>query len=282
MDFMTNTDFIDEIFESHHKCCKYASGQKIEAFLDVLLGTMFPELTEKIFNNRSEFGLHFSNLRESFYELIYAKPNNEADRAENNTDIFFGALPQIYNLLQEDAEALYDGDPAAESVEEVIRTYPGFFAIAAYRVAHQLHQQNIKVIPRAISEIAHSKTGIDIHPSAEIGQRFCIDHGTGLVIGATTNIGNNVKIYQGVTLGALSVDKADAAIKRHPTLEDNVIVYAGATILGGETTIGKGSVIGGNVWLTRSVPADSTVYYMTKMNNQGDNQPDILVHKVAK
>jgi len=278
---MTNKDFIDKIFETHDSCCKFASGQAIESFLDALLGTLFPELTDQVFHNRSEFGLHFANLRESFYELIYVEPNNEAQRAENNTDIFCDSLPEIYKRLLADAKAMYDGDPAAESKEEVIRTYPGFFAIAAYRIAHQLHHQGIKMIPRAIAEIAHSRTGIDIHPGADIGESFCIDHGTGIVIGATTKIGNHVKIYQGVTLGALSVDKADAQIKRHPTLEDRVVVYAGATILGGETTIGQGSVIGGNVWLTRSVGPNSTVYYKTKMNSEGEDQTDILVHKVA-
>ena len=148
--------------------------------------------------------------------------------------------------------------PAAKSREEVIRTYPGFYAVAAYRIAHQLHLLGIQGIPRIITEHAHSKTGIDIHPGAKIGNHFCIDHGTGVVIGETSVIGNHVKIYQGVTLGALSVNKEDATKKRHPTLEDNVVVYAGATILGGGTVIGRGSVIGGNVWLTESVPPDTT------------------------
>jgi len=278
---MKNSDFLDKIYSKHEGCCKYPSEQKIKAFLNDLLGTLFPELTDEVFHNRSRFGLHFANLRETFYELIYARPNNEAERAENNTEIFCDALPEIYEKLLEDAKAMYDGDPAAESKEEVIRTYPGFYAIASYRIAHQLHQQNIKLIPRAIAEIAHNKTGIDIHPAAEIGDSFFIDHGTGVVIGATSKIGNNVKIYQGVTLGALSVAKEDSKVKRHPTLEDNVIVYAGATILGGQSIIGKGSVIGGNVWITRSVPPNSTVYYKTKMNSDEDDQTDILMHKIA-
>ena len=278
---MQNSKFLDKLFTDHEGCCKYPSEQKIRTFLNDLLGTLFPQLTDEVFLNRSRFGLHFANLKETFYELIYAKPNNESERVENNTDIFCDSLSDIYDLLLGDAKAMYNGDPAAESIEEVMRTYPGFYAIAAYRIAHQLHHQNIKVIPRAIAEIAHSKTGIDIHPAASIGKDFCIDHGTGVVIGATSNIGDNVKIYQGVTLGALSVDKADAEIKRHPTLEDNVVVYAGATILGGETIVGEGSVVGGNVWLTKSIPAKSTVYYKTKMNNKDEDQTDILVHKVA-
>ena len=278
---MANKDFLDKLYADHKGCCKFPSEQRIRLFLNDLLGTLFPEMTDEIFLNRSRFGLHFANLKETFYELIYAEPNNEAKRVENNSKIFFEALPSIYNELILDAKAMYDGDPAAESVEEVMRTYPGFYAIGAHRIAHQLYTQDIKVIPRAITEIAHTKTGIDIHPGATIGSRFCIDHGTGVVIGATSKIGNNVKIYQGVTLGALSVNKEDAQVKRHPTLEDDVVVYAGATILGGETIIGKGSVIGGNVWLTRSLPENSTVYYKTKMNTGDDEQTDILMHKVA-
>ncbi|MFT4533127.1 MAG: serine O-acetyltransferase [Saprospiraceae bacterium] len=278
---MANKDFLDKLYSDHIECCKFPSEQKIRLFLNDLLGTLFPEMTDQVFLNRSRFGLHFANLKETFYELIYAKPNNEAERVENNSNIFFDSLPAIYEILLSDAKAMYDGDPAAESVEEVMRTYPGFYAIAAYRIANQLFNQNIKVIPRAIAEIAHTKTGIDIHPGATIASSFCIDHGTGIVIGATSNIGKNVKIYQGVTLGALSVNKADAKIKRHPTLEDNVVVYAGATILGGETVVGAGSIIGGNVWLTRSLPKKSTVYYKTKMNSDNEDQTDILMHKVA-
>ena len=278
---MANKDFLDKLYSDHKECCKFPSEQKIRLFLNDLLGTLFPEMTDEVFLNRARFGLHFANLKETFYELIYAKPNNEAERVENNSNIFFDSLPAIYEALISDAKAMYEGDPAAESVEEVMRTYPGFYATAAYRIANQLFKQNIKVIPRAIAEIAHTKTGIDIHPGATIGHSFCIDHGTGIVIGATSTIGNNVKIYQGVTLGALSVNKEDAEIKRHPTLEDNVVVYAGATILGGETIVGAGSVIGGNVWLTRSLPKESTVYYKTKMNSDNEDQTDILMHKVA-
>lgn len=160
-----------------------------------------------------------------------------------------------------------------------MRTYPGFYAIAAYRMAHQLLKQGVKEIPRIITEHAHSKTGIDIHPAATIGRHFCIDHGTGVVIGETSVIGDHVKIYQGVTLGALSVNKEDASRKRHPTLEDHVVVYAGATILGGETVIGHNSVIGGNVWLTRSVPPLSKIYYQAKMFNGDTNETDLVVFR---
>ena len=185
----------------------------------------------------------------------------------------------IYEKLGQDIDAMYEGDPAAKSRDEVIRTYPGFYAIAAYRIAHELHSLGVLGIPRIITEHAHSKTGIDIHPGAKIGDHFCIDHGTGVVIGETSVIGDHVKIYQGVTLGALSVNKEDASKKRHPTLEDNVVVYAGATILGGETVIGKGSVIGGNVWLTSSIPPNSKIYYQAKMYNGSTNEIDLVIFK---
>jgi serine O-acetyltransferase len=192
---------------------------------------------------------------------------------------FFESLPTVYKKLEGDIGAMYQGDPAAKSLGEVVRTYPGFYAIAAYRLAHELHQLKVAGVPRVITEHAHSKTGIDIHPAAAIGEHFCIDHGTGIVIGETTVIGNHVKIYQGVTLGALSVDKNDAEKKRHPTIEDRVVIYAGATILGGETNIGHDSIIGGNVWLTRSIPAFSKIYYQAKMFNGETEEVDHVVFK---
>jgi serine O-acetyltransferase len=157
-------------------------------------------------------------------------------------------------------KAAYEGDPAAKNVEEIVFSYPSLEAIVAYRIANRLYRAGVPMIPRIITEHAHSRTGVDINPGATIGERFFIDHGTGVVIGETTVIGNDVKIYQGVTLGALSVANRDEGGKRHPTLEDDVTIYAGATILGGQTVIGKGSVIGGNVWLTKSVPAGSRVF----------------------
>lgn len=171
------------------------------------------------------------------------------------------ALPKIHALLKTDAEAAYRGDPAAKGIAEIHLSYPGFRAIVIHRVAHFLYQQKLPLIPRMMSEIVHSETGIDIHPGATIGESFFIDHGTGVVIGETTLIGPRVKLYQGVTLGALSVhDRASGASeRRHPTIEEDVTIYAGATILGGHTTIGKGSVIGGNVWLTQSVPPHTKI-----------------------
>jgi serine O-acetyltransferase len=180
--------------------------------------------------------------------------------AELVVETFFKELPRIRAILAEDMEAAFRGDPAAKSFEEVIVSYPGFEAVTAHRLANFFWNAKIPIIPRMISELIHSRTGIDIHPGASIGRAFFIDHGTGVVVGETTIIGRNVKIYQGVTLGALSVKKEEAGVKRHPTIEDDVTIYANATILGGETVIGRGSVIGGSVWITSPVPPHSTVY----------------------
>lgn len=173
------------------------------------------------------------------------------------------AIPRIQKLMAADVAAAYEGDPAAKSYDEIIFCYPGIYAIWVQRVAHQLYQQGVPLLPRIMTEHAHSLTGIDIHPGARIGERFVIDHGTGVVIGETTEIGRNVRIYQGVTIGALSLPKEAVELlrnqKRHPTIEDDVIIYSGATILGGETVIGSRSVIGGNVWITESIPPDTTV-----------------------
>ena len=163
--------------------------------------------------------------------------------------------------LNKDLEAIYMGDPAAQSKLEVIMAYPGFLALAAYRIAHELYHLNLPLIPRIITEYANTLTSIDIHPGARLGTHICIDHGSGVVIGETAIIGDHVKIYQGVTLGALSIPKTKTKIKRHPTIGDHVIIYAQATILGGETTIGNNSTIGGNVWITESVPENSKVFY---------------------
>lgn len=173
---------------------------------------------------------------------------------------FIESFPDIYLKLVKDAKAIHAFDPASESLGEIIVSYPGFYAITMYRISHRLLELGVPVLPKLLSEFAHSKTGIDINPGAIIGESFFIDHGTGVVIGETCEIKNNVKLYQGVTLGALSVSKDMANTKRHPTVEDNVTIYSNATILGGETVIGKNSIIGGNVWLTHSVDSNSVVY----------------------
>jgi serine O-acetyltransferase len=192
------------------------------------------------------------------------------------TEDFFAALPALYERLREDAEATMAFDPAATSLEEVITTYPGFYAITIHRLAHQLVQLGVPLLPRMLTEYAHSKTGIDIHPAAQIGHSFFIDHGTGIVIGATAKIGDNVKIYQGVTLGALQVEKSLANTKRHPTIEDDVIIYANATILGGETVVGHHSILGGNVWITRSLPPYSRVYHESKVSVRNKHDGQVL------
>ncbi len=190
-------------------------------------------------------------------------------RAKAVTQHLLEELPAIRALLQEDILAAYEGDPAAHSNMEIVMSYPGILAVATHRIAHVLYAEGVQLLPRVMSEYAHSRTGIDIHPGATIGKGFFIDHGTGVVIGETCVIGNHVKLYQGVTLGAKSFQKDDTGalikgIKRHPNVGDNVTIYANATILGGETFIGEGSIIGGNVWLTHSVPPHSHIFYQEK------------------
>lgn len=185
--------------------------------------------------------------------------------AKEIVDEFVAALPEVRRLVETDVQAAYDGDPAATSRMEVVMAYPGLYAVTIHRLAHVLYKLKVPIIPRVMSELAHSKTGIDIHPGATIGEKFFIDHGTGVVIGETTVIGRNVRLYQGVTLGGLSFDKDSTGalvkgLKRHPNIEDNVVIYANATILGGNTTIGHDSEIGGNVWIKESVPPYSRVY----------------------
>ena len=187
---------------------------------------------------------------------------------------FWLNLPNVVRSLCEDASAIHYGDPASSSVDEVILAYPGFLAVAVYRLAHELFLLDVPLLPRLMSEEAHRRTGVDIHPGASIGHSFCIDHGTGVVIGGTAVVGNGVKIYQGVTLGASSVSRSLANSKRHPTVEDNVVIYANATILGGTTVIGHDSVIGGSAWITHSIPPfsvvgrDSEVRPRTSQNNE--------------
>lgn len=194
---------------------------------------------------------------------IRDESNGGPEEARKVVCIFLHSLPDIRAMLAKDVAAAFEGDPAAKSHDEIILAYPGLEAIAVQRMAHFLYEKEIPIIPRMMTELAHSRTGIDIHPGATIGESFFIDHGTGVVIGETTDIGNRVKIYQGVTLGALSTKGGQGlrGKKRHPTIEDDVTIYAGATILGGETTVGSGSIIGGNVWLLQSVPPLSLVTY---------------------
>lgn len=203
-------------------------------------------------------------LETTFRELLILSGVAD-EKAEKIVATLHQKAAEIHAGLEDDLKAIFRYDPAAKSRSEVLVSYPGFFAISVYRLAHELWVLQVPVLPRMLSEYVHGKTGIDIHPGAVIGKRFFIDHGTGIVIGETSVIGNDVKMYQGVTLGALSVQKQDADTKRHPSIGNGVTIYANATILGGATFIGHGSVIGGNVWLTHSVPDDSLVYHKSEI-----------------
>ena len=230
---------------------------------------MFPGLVSR---ERPSRRMLLEKLRWELAEQVrLALPfgDGSAPDPEAAADEFIGSIPELYRTLLKDVRALYEGDPAASSEEEVIICYPGFFAILVYRIAHILYRMRVPLIPRIMTEFVHQKTGIDIHAGASIGEYFFIDHGTGIVIGETTVIGDHVKLYQGVTLGARSFE-LDASgnpvkgIKRHPNIGNHVVIYANATILGGDVTVGDNSVIGGSVWLTHSVPAGTTLYYNAK------------------
>jgi serine O-acetyltransferase len=273
-------NFLRRLYQSHQTCPTCPAPSEVSAFYVELLGALFADFSQLSSLSEDEFEQLIGKLEQELERILRHNPGSR--QPAEVRDQFFAAIPEICNKLEQDISAMYEGDPAAKSRNEVVRTYPGFYAVAAYRFAHALHALGVPGIPRIITEHAHGKTGIDIHPAAKIGNHFCIDHGTGVVIGETTVIGANVKIYQGVTLGALSVNKEDAEKKRHPTLEDDVVVYAGATILGGETVIGRGSIVGGNVWLTNSIPPNSKIYYQAKMYNGNTNEIDLVVFKEGK
>ncbi|WP_134087823.1 serine O-acetyltransferase EpsC [Olivibacter sp. XZL3] len=256
-------DFLQHIYEKQHQVEAVPSNKIIAEWAFNLLDLIYPERLTSPKQSLTGIRERFLSLQSDLVKLLDA---TKACKDCNNQTVaasFFDGVPELYRLMNTDVEAILNGDPASRSEFEIIRTYPGFLAISLYRIAHALLRLEVPLIPRILTEHAHSLTGIDIHPGAEIGEYLYIDHGTGIVIGETTVIGNHVKLYQGVTLGALSVEKFMANMKRHPTIEDYVIIYAGATILGGETIVGSHSTIGGNVWLTKSVPPGSTVYHQS-------------------
>lgn len=263
-----NKEFLKALFEEHQASDQCPSPLEVAGFFDNVLGFLFPEYSRKKYADFTTFEARYDKIRIEFLHILSKRQEHKPEHDLEISSGFFAALPDIKSGLKLDIRAMYAGDPAAKSLTEVVRTYPGFYAIAAHRIAHHLHQEGLILMARMISEHAHSKTGIDIHPGARIGSHFCIDHGTGIVIGETTEIGNHVKLYQGVTLGALSINKEDAAVKRHPVIEDYVVIYAGASILGGKTVVGHNSIIGGNVWLTESVPPHSKIYYKAVVQNQ--------------
>jgi serine O-acetyltransferase len=262
-----DNNFIDSLLNQHLSLDTYPSAEMVRNWFDSLLGLIFPEFCHTDYQSKKELIEAFEANSEALDKILSNLNFTRNDEVNLIIENFKATIPELKLQLDLDRKAMLAGDPAAVSLIEVTKTYPGFYAISAYRIGNTFFKMDVPLLPRLITEIAHSKTGIDIHPGANIGASFCIDHGTGIVIGETSIIGNHVKIYQGVTLGALSVEKEDAAKKRHPTINDHVIIYAGATILGGETIVGHNSIIGGNVWLTRSVPDNSKVYYKTRVSD---------------
>jgi serine O-acetyltransferase len=256
-----NASFLQQLFDKQQLKEQVPSNEIIAGWALELISILYPQLSDVAHASTNSIENDLQKLEKELVRIMNATKacydcNNEAVSRK-----FLDGLPEIYRLLNTDVAATHMGDPAATTEFEVVRAYPGFLAMCFFRIAHALHKLEVPLLPRILTEYAHSKTGIDIHPNASIDEYFMMDHGTGIVIGETCIIGKNVKMYQGVTLGALSVDKNQAFQKRHPTIKDNVIIYSGATILGGDTVVGEDSVIGGNVWLTQSVPAGSLVFH---------------------
>ena len=254
-------EFLQQLFQKQQGTEAVPSNEEINSWASRVLCVLYPEQARCSFGSMEQIQEEFTHLERDLKKILDAtKACQDCDNGAISRE-FFEQVPEIFRLLNLDITAILEGDPAARTTFEIIRAYPGFHALSYYRLAHALYLLEVPHIPRILTECAHSRTGIDIHPGAAIGEYFFIDHGTGIVIGETARIGNHVKLYQGTTLGALSVDKSMARTKRHPTVEDHVVIYSGATILGGETIIGHHSTIGGNVWLTKSVPSGSTVYH---------------------
>lgn len=244
-----------------------------QQFAHQCLGVLFPHFAPVVVCSDEGVREDLIQLEESLRRLERSIGTLHEAMPDRLVERFFASLAEVHQRLSDDAKAIFEGDPAARSVDEVLLTYPGFLAIAVFRVANLLHRLGTPLLPRLLTEVAHEKTGIDIHPGATIGRRFCIDHGTGIVIGETTHIGDGVKLYQGVTLGALTVEKTLADAKRHPTIGDDVVIYAGATILGGQTVVGHHSIVAGNAFVTGSVPANSVVTRKNDVRPRGDGVP---------
>lgn len=258
---------IKKLYEHKKKVCHDTEikPEMIEDFVEEALNIILPGSVRMQFLNYEDFELYFNRHLISADQILnHLKLDTDA-RAKL-IESYSLELLTLAKKIEVDATALLEGDPAAKNICEVVLCYPGLFAIASYRLAHFFYGKSLTIFPRMIAEYAHNKTGIDIHPGAKIGESFFIDHGTGVVIGETAIIGNRVKVYQGVTLGALSVSKELENTKRHPTIEDDCVIYAHATILGGKTVIGEGSTIGGNVWLTQSVKKKSIVYHKSEVH----------------
>jgi len=260
------------------------SKKCVETFLSDSLDLFFPGMARKEFSSEKELGDNLSKHLEDLRRLLTIAEGSS--RLNELCGSYESELLNLSSKIEKDACFMLEGDPAAKNLSEVVICYPGLYAIAVYRLAHFFYENQVNLLPRILGEIAHEKTGIDIHPGAKIGESFFIDHGTGIVIGESAVIGNNVKIYQGVTLGALSVDKTMAQTKRHPTIEDHCVIYSHATILGGDTIIGAHSVIGGNVWMTKSVAPHSIVYHKSEVrldsnkNNQSITIQEELTYEI--
>jgi len=271
MNNRTTRDFIQLLYQTHKAEWEATpSNQQAIVWLSDLIEFLFPD------NHLNRLSTYEGRLKKNQIDLeniLLSYLDPAATDIEKAVNDFYDTLETIYNNLREDAAKICEKDPAATSVHEVIVSYPGFYAIAVYRIANRLTQLHIPILPRILSEHAHGKTGVDIHPGAVIGVPFMIDHGTGIVIGATSIIGKNVCIYQGVTLGASQVNKELSAVKRHPTVEDNVTIYARSTILGGNTVIGHDSIIGGSVFLAKSVEPWSNVFNTHQLRIDVKPQP---------
>lgn len=237
--------------------------EDVVGFLNNMKGLLFPGYVEHVNILSDYLDEKMDAIRYFLHKLLRAveRISGEALVCQDMINCFFNHIPEVDTLIQSDLKALFDGDPAAKSTSEIILTYPGLTAIFTYRIAHVLYELEVPILPRALTEYAHSITGIDIHPGAKIDAYFFIDHGTGIVIGETCEIGKHVKLYQGVTLGALSLREGQklSGSKRHPTIKDNVTIYSGASIFGGETIIGENTTLGSNVFITSSVEANMTV-----------------------
>lgn len=251
--------------------CNASLKKETITFFNELKDFLFPHFSSKVYYVPEEVIAKMRLLERNLITLLRINNINDKD-IDKKAHTFFSKIPAIHDMLWDDADAIFKGDPAAESIDEVILAYPGFMAIFIYRLAHELYKLKVSIIPRILTEHAHEITGIDIHPGAEIDSPFFIDHGTGIVIGETTVIGKNVKIYQGVTLGALSVDKSLVHSKRHPTIQDDVIIYSQAVILGGDTVVGKNSIVGGNAWVIQSVPPNSVIYSKSEVRVRSNEQ----------
>jgi serine O-acetyltransferase len=265
-------NFAEYLAQAHAAVPTPLPGPAFCALAEQVLAVLFPERAIRPLASADAIAATLYQLQAELAELLALVPGLPAAPAALASALFTG-LPALREALLQDAVATLAADPAAQGLPEIISSYPGFYATAMHRLAHALHQRGVPRLPRLLSEYAHRETGIDIHPGARIGPAFCIDHGTGIVIGETAQIGAHVQLYQGVTLGALSVTKALQGLKRHPTIEDHVVVYANATILGGSTVIGTRSVIGGNVWLTESVPSHSRVYHRAQLHMARQDDP---------